>query len=173
MTCGGHILASAVVFAMALPVACGDAEGNVIERAASGSDGGAGKGGSGGACTTPGGCADTGGPPIGECSNDSDCTDPTKNLCNTTLHTCAECLVNTDCTDPLETCSIALNRCAAPCGSDADCASDPTDRVCDLALGRAGTPGYCVGCRQATDCKNPDRPFCVEGDCVACASGQC
>jgi hypothetical protein len=171
-----------------LAVACGDTQGNVIERAAHTPDGG---GGTGGACPSPGGCAGSGGSanggaagggagnggagsggaPIGECSSNADCTDPSKRLCNTALHTCAECVVNADCVDPLETCSVALNRCAAPCSSDADCL--PEDPVCDLAIGRAGTPGYCVGCRSPNDCLNPDRPFCVEGDCVACANGQC
>lgn len=176
MTRGSRILASAAVLVAALPVACGDTEANVIERAPSAIDGGGGtggSGGSGGACTTPGGCAETGSPLVGECSKNSDCTNLSKPLCNPTLHTCAECLVDGDCVDyPVEKCSFALNRCAAPCSSDADC-PQPDDPKCDLAVGRPGTPGYCVGCRQVSDCTNPDRPFCVEGDCVACANGQC
>jgi len=170
----------------ALLAACGDTQGNVIVRASQ-TDGG----GSSGVCSTPGGCVaggvagtagtgtgggaggtGTGGGPVGECSSNSDCADPSKKLCNTALHTCAECVVNADCIDPLETCSVALNRCAAPCSSDADCPATE-DRVCDFALGRAGTPGYCVGCRSPNDCIDPGRPFCVEGDCVACANGQC
>jgi hypothetical protein len=148
----------------ALFVACGDTEGNVIERAAHSRDAGPG-------CTTPGGCSETGVQPVGECSSNTDCTDPSKRLCNVISHTCAECLVDRDCIDRTETCSYALNRCAVPCSSDADCG--PDDPVCDLAVGRAGTPGFCVGCRAVTDCTNPAQPFCVEGDCVACESGQC
>jgi len=145
-------------------VACGDTEGNVIERTARLGDAGPG-------CTTHGGCSETGATRVGECSSNSDCTDVSKVLCNVTSHTCAECLVDRDCVDPTETCSFALNRCAAPCSVDSDCPSE--DPWCDLAVGRAGTPGFCVGCRSVTDCTNAARPFCVEGDCVACANGQC
>jgi hypothetical protein len=158
--------------------ACGDTQGNVIERTAASTDGGGMSGSSGaatGGAATGGagtGGAASGGSPAGECSSNADCTGQSKNLCNPTLHTCAECLVDGDCIDPRETCSVALNRCAAPCSSDADCPVTE-DTKCDLALGRAGTPGYCVGCRSLDDCTDPDRPYCVEGDCVACPNGQC
>lgn len=179
---GPLVLSCTALLCAWLPVACGDTHGNVIERTANFTDGGgaSGAGGappggtsSGGASTGGGGIggAASGGAAGGECTSNSDCTDPSKNLCNTALHTCAECVVNADCIDPVETCSVALNRCAAPCSSDADCF--PDDPVCDLAIGRAGTPGYCVGCHATADCTDPDRPFCVEGDCVACANGPC
>jgi hypothetical protein len=160
-------IAVAAVALLGAPLGCGDTQGIVIERTARSIDGG---GGSGGACSGPG-CTQTGGAPAGECNTNADCTNPGKALCNTTLHTCAECVTDADCGDPPETCSVALGRCAAPCSSDADCAAD--DPRCDLAVGHGTTPGYCVGCRAVSDCTNPDRPFCVEGDCVACANGQC
>jgi hypothetical protein len=168
---------------LALSIACGDTQGNVIERTANVTDGG---GGIVGVCATLGGCAGAGGAAtggganggagsggarMGECSSNADCAGQSKNLCNQTLHTCAECVLDGDCVDGQETCSIALNRCAAPCSADIDC--PPDDRWCDLALGRAGTPGYCVGCRSLSDCTDPERPYCVEGDCVACPNGQC
>lgn len=160
-------------------VACGDVEGNVIVRVASSEDAGG--------CGSSGTCVDEGGSrrecatnaecsaatplcdPAGacvECLGASDCNKPGKPFCNPATRACSECVVNSDCIDPREQCSVDLKRCAAPCKSDGDCRSD--DPLCDLAI------GFCVGCRSVDDCKGlPDRPFCVEGDCVACANGQC
>jgi len=160
-------------------IGCGDVEGNVIVRVRGIVDGGG--------CGSVGSC-DGGRPPLRECAASSDCaavkpicepktgmcvecvtsqdcTSSVKSKCNTTLHVCAECTADADCIDPRETCSTALNRCAAPCQSDTDCRSD--DPLCDLAI------GFCVGCRAVTDCTDPLKPYCVEGDCVACQNGQC
>ncbi|HUB07415.1 MAG TPA: hypothetical protein VMB50_10450 [Myxococcales bacterium] len=60
--------------------------------------------------------------------------------------------------------------CVPPCTSDNDCLANPDTGtgVCDTST------GLCVECATASDCTDPDSPFCVGGSCGECGvDGDC
>lgn len=59
------------------------------------------------------------------CATSSDCTDPSKPHCETTLGECVECVSSSDCSGTTPHCFLGESRCVA-CTRDSDCAAGKT-----------------------------------------------
>jgi hypothetical protein len=122
----------------------------------------------------------------GACLKDSDCSDPGKNLCDTSTNKCVgPCASNLDCSSfNKPTCDVSSGKCVG-CLSNADCSSsispvcDPATNLCVGCLisddctspsKPVCTPSLSCGCTGDSDCPSDALPFCLFGSCVECTS---
>lgn len=75
---------------------------------------------------------------------------------------CVECLEDADCKLPKPTCSRETHTCTPQCQKNSDCA---TDQFCH--------EGLCSVCKEHADCKDPQRPRCVQGACLCINDSDC
>jgi hypothetical protein len=81
---------------------------------------------------------------------------------------CVECAADTDCKSPEKSFCIA-NMCAGcQASSAAACSARSASKPACAASGTLG--GQCVECAADTDCKTPEKSFCVANACASCQS---
>jgi hypothetical protein len=125
----------------------------------------------------------------GTCTEDKDCVDPQKPICNAGICSgsctkdddcdfqvcnvasgkCVDCNTSADCSGTLSVCNTELNLCLG-CEVDDDCKGAPGKPYCDAQS------GACISCKSDGDCKTPEAPFCEVGggECIACKiDGDC
>jgi hypothetical protein len=93
------------------------------------------------------------------CKGGSDCTDPTKSMCDPNRHQCVECLLNTDCTGG-QICSPG-GACTQTCDASTPC---PGGKSCctGVCVDTTSDPLNCNGCGMP----------CTGGNTLCC-NGQC
>ena len=112
-----------------------------------------------------------------ECLQDSDCTDSTKPVCDTTTRTCQKCLLHTSPVDPDKGCvasycveETSKIRVCSQCADDSNCVSPQ----CESGLCSNCSGSNCA-CEENSDCV----PKCIfqagqeKGTCSNCANGNC
>ena len=113
------------------------------------------------------------GPRCVACMNDMHCANnmqnPPRTRCDAPAGVCKSCLTDAHCTPP-QRCIMGMmptsnNTCQTRCTSDADCASQTTNRACNV------TTMMCVECQNNTHCAaTPNTPACVGDSCEQCAT---
>jgi len=93
-----------------------------------------------------------------DCTQDIDCTDPSKPLCDTSRHTCVRpCKNSFDCQKG-QLCDTSSKQCV-DCTQDSDCISDPNKSYCDTSR------RTCVACLPTVGCTTNQR--CVSSECIS------
>ncbi len=75
---------------------------------------------------------------------------------------CVQCLKDDDCPATKPLCDTDSNTCKAECSKDSDC---PSDKFC--------SDGRCAECSQHSDCKDPQKPRCFQGQCLCLKNSDC
>jgi hypothetical protein len=116
------------------------------------------------------------------CARDTDCTSPSRMICDNELRICVECSANQDCGGGASgwTCVPTTKSCLRSCASAADCASgswcdDGLCVHCDDDHGCAGklcdpASHQCTICVSNAQCPVGDMCDRTSGQCVGCLS---